>query len=155
MPGTAQHDSSIAGAPAWGYVAGDAQNHRALTDANGGVTRRVEYDAFGQQLAASGTATSEFGYGGEQQDSETGLINLRARYYDPALGRFISRDSHPGESSSPHSLYETRGGSQETMVPVGGLVRGVGTRRSRRTLSGGAFPIWRAWWARPGSNRRP
>jgi RHS repeat-associated protein len=33
---------------------------------------------------------------GEQQDPETGLIYLRARYYEPETGRFLNRDPHPG-----------------------------------------------------------
>jgi RHS repeat-associated protein len=46
---------------------------------------------------------SPFGYGGEQRDDETGLVNLRSRYYDPALGRFLSRDSLPGVTTLPQS----------------------------------------------------
>src|SRR5207249_2116528 len=33
-----------------------------------------------------------FGYTGEQADSETGLVYLRARHYDPATGRFLQQD---------------------------------------------------------------
>lgn len=34
-----------------------------------------------------------FRYCGEYLDIETGYIYLRARYYDPSIGRFISEDS--------------------------------------------------------------
>jgi RHS repeat-associated protein len=37
-------------------------------------------------------------------DSETGLYYLRARYYDPNIGRFISEDSYWGEDENPLSL---------------------------------------------------
>ena len=33
-------------------------------------------------------------YCGEYYDEETGFIYLRARYYDPSIGRFISKDPH-------------------------------------------------------------
>ena len=45
-----------------------------------------------------------FRYCGEYYDSESGTIYLRARYYDPAIGRFISRDSVTGENTDPLSL---------------------------------------------------
>ncbi|MBQ8526257.1 MAG: hypothetical protein IJ460_06050 [Clostridia bacterium] len=31
-------------------------------------------------------------YAGEYYDDELGMYYLRARYYDPQIGRFISRD---------------------------------------------------------------
>ena len=37
-------------------------------------------------------------------DAETGTIYLRARYYNPTTGRFISRDSFAGRNSDPLSL---------------------------------------------------
>ncbi|MDF2804183.1 MAG: hypothetical protein K0S61_4088, partial [Anaerocolumna sp.] len=43
-------------------------------------------------------------YAGEVYDEETGLYYLRARYYDPALGRFINEDSVEGQVNNPLSL---------------------------------------------------
>jgi len=37
-------------------------------------------------------------------EAEPGLVFLRARYYDPQLGRFIQRDSRQGLASRPESL---------------------------------------------------
>ncbi len=45
-----------------------------------------------------------FRYCGEYFDKETGTIYLRARYYNPAIGRFITEDSYLGESNDPLSL---------------------------------------------------
>ena len=36
--------------------------------------------------------TTPFGYRGEYTDAETGYVYLRARYYDPEMGRFLSED---------------------------------------------------------------
>ena len=47
-------------------------------------------------------ATTEWSFSGEQNDP-TGLEFLRARYYEPALGRFLSRDPFTGLSVSPLS----------------------------------------------------
>ena len=45
-----------------------------------------------------------FRYCGEYFDKETGTIYLRARYYDPRIGRFITEDSYWGKDSDPLSL---------------------------------------------------
>jgi Predicted transcriptional regulators len=41
---------------------------------------------------------------GEYYDKETGTIYLRARYYDPEIGRFVTEDSYWGEANDPLSL---------------------------------------------------
>ncbi len=38
-------------------------------------------------------------------DKETEEVYLRARYYQPAVGRFLTRDSYTGESDEPESLH--------------------------------------------------
>jgi RHS repeat-associated protein len=45
-------------------------------------------------------------YRGEQWDSDLGLYYLRARYYNPATGRFMSRDPYDGNEISPISLHK-------------------------------------------------
>ncbi len=54
-------------------------------------------------MAASGLGGGSYGYAGEWTDS-SGLQYLRARYYSPATGRFISKDPFPGLQSQPASL---------------------------------------------------
>jgi RHS repeat-associated protein len=44
------------------------------------------------------------GFTGELQDGQTGLVYLRARWYDPAQGRFLQRDSFTGGPTRPQSL---------------------------------------------------
>ena len=48
-------------------------------------------DASGNPLSAP-PGGSPFGYTGRQWDAKAGLYNYRARYYDPALGVFLSMD---------------------------------------------------------------
>lgn len=38
-------------------------------------------------------------------DKETEEVYLRARYYQPAMGRFLTRDTYTGESDDPESLH--------------------------------------------------
>ena len=54
-----------------------------------GTAEKFNYRAYG--IGIVGTP-DPFGYCGEYTDSETGLIYLRNRYYDPELGRFINVD---------------------------------------------------------------
>jgi RHS repeat-associated protein len=83
-----------------------AGNVRFLSNAAGAVTDTYEYDAFGNQIYRSGTTPNNFLYRGEQFDSDLGLYYLRARYYNPATGRFLSRDPEEGVSTDPASLHK-------------------------------------------------
>jgi RHS repeat-associated protein len=55
------------------------------------------YDAFGALRTQAGASANPFRFTGEQHDSGAGrgLYYLRARHYDPALGRFVSKDPLP------------------------------------------------------------
>ncbi len=65
----------------------------ALLDASGDVTKRYDYDAFGNQLNyLYPEDTNPFRYCGEYFDKETSTIYLRARYYNPTIGRFSTVD---------------------------------------------------------------
>jgi RHS repeat-associated protein len=75
-----------------------------LTGSDGSVTKRYEYDTFGNEKNIDATDTNVFGYCSEYFDKETGTIYLRARYYDTAIGRFISEDSYWGKDRDPLSL---------------------------------------------------
>ena len=59
------------------------------------------YDAYGSLLF--GTPTSSFGYGGQYLDAATGLSDMRARYYDPATGEFMSVDPDVSQTDRPYA----------------------------------------------------
>ena len=59
------------------------------------------YTAFGEQMGAQ--KVSGFAYNAEAYDAATGMINLRARQYEPTIGRFEQKD--PGKKSSNEMLY--------------------------------------------------
>jgi RHS repeat-associated protein len=65
-----------------------------LTNNSGTVTKDYTFDAFGVEATPDNTDINPFRYAGEYTDKETGSIYLRARYYDPTIGRFMSPDSH-------------------------------------------------------------
>ncbi|MDO8616277.1 MAG: RHS repeat-associated core domain-containing protein [Dehalococcoidia bacterium] len=60
------------------------------------MTDTYSYDVFGAVRSHGGSSTNYWQFAGEQTDSPSGLQYLRARYYDPATGRFMTRDPLPG-----------------------------------------------------------
>ena len=86
------------------WFLGDALGSvRQVVDDNGDVLLSRDYSPFGQLLSESGTGSSGYGYTGEQVGA--GLVFLRARYYSPSLGRFISVDPFPGYARVPQTLH--------------------------------------------------
>ncbi len=75
------------------YVTDGHGDVKKLVSSSGAVVADYTYDAFGNQTEASGD-TNPFRYSGEYYDAETGLIYLRARYYDSGVGGFTSEDTH-------------------------------------------------------------
>ncbi|MCG2711361.1 MAG: DUF6531 domain-containing protein [Candidatus Omnitrophica bacterium] len=72
----------------------------ALTDASGIVVESYEYDVYGNTtikdvndvVLSESAIGNSYGFTGRRLDTETGLYYYRARYYDPALGRFLQTD---------------------------------------------------------------
>ena len=65
-----------------------------LANSSGSSVKSYDYDAFGNEKSPSASDRNPFRYCGEYWDTETGTYYLRARYYDPLIGRFTQQDSH-------------------------------------------------------------
>ena len=87
----------------YGYDGGGSV--RALANAAGAVTDTYEYDGFGNGVSTSGSTPNNYLYRGEQYDPDLGLYYLRARYYNPLTGRFMSRDPEDPKPIDP-SQYQ-------------------------------------------------
>ena len=66
-----------------------------------GATVTYEYDAYGNSVSTSGSTPNNYLYRGEQFDPDLGLYYLRARYYNPLTGRFMSRDPEDSKPIDP------------------------------------------------------
>jgi RHS repeat-associated protein len=80
-----------------------------MTDDTGAVAASYDTDAFGNVLSASfpggsAAAANPFVFAAREYDAKLKLYYLRARYYDPALGRFLTPDPTPGALGRPESL---------------------------------------------------
>ncbi|CAG0981385.1 partial tRNA nuclease WapA, partial [Anaerolineae bacterium] len=96
--------AQVRGGTANYYLQDGQGSTRALTNATGDITDTYNYLAYGQVYSQTGTTTNSYLYTGQQFDSATGLYDLRARYYDPGLGRFVSRDTYPINYRNPIEL---------------------------------------------------
>jgi len=119
---------------------------RQLTNSAGAVTDTFTYDAWGNTIAKSGSTPNNYLYRGEQYDPDLGLYYLRARYYNPAAGRFLSRDPDDGKLADPASLHKylyANGDPANRMDPNGRealleyVVKVVGkcTQQSKESIS--------------------
>ena len=74
------------------YVHHDQQGStRLLTGSTGTVTGKCTYAAYGTPTC-EGASTTPLGYDGQYTSSDTGLIYMRARTYDPATAQFLTTD---------------------------------------------------------------
>ena len=74
------------------------------TDAAGDVVARRRYHPYGEERYVAGDVQTDFGYTGQRDVPGTGLMYYHARYYHPALGRFVSADTIVPEPGNPQSL---------------------------------------------------
>ena len=76
---------------------------RQVTDPTGAITLVRAYSPYGEATQSLGDFATPYSFTGELTDP-SGLVFLRARFYDPATGRFASRDTWQGEYQNPLSL---------------------------------------------------
>jgi RHS repeat-associated protein len=81
------------------YIHSDHQgSSQVITNETGELVHVQRFDAFGKSIAPANDSTDaatrniRAGYTGHETDSETGLVNMRGRIYDPRLGRFMQAD---------------------------------------------------------------
>jgi RHS repeat-associated protein len=91
-----------------------------LLDGNGAIVSHITYDSFGRVISNTGNIDFRYGYTGRESDAETGLDYYRARYYDSAVGGFISEDPI-GFSAGDRNLRRYVGNSPTNFVDPSGL----------------------------------
>jgi RHS repeat-associated protein len=75
------------------YLHHDQQGStRLLTGSTGKTEGAYTYTPYGAVQEHTGTATTPLGYDAQYTSSDTGLIYLRARVYDPATAQFLTVD---------------------------------------------------------------
>ncbi len=95
-----------------GYFHTDRQGSiLGLTNTLGDLIGQRRFDPFGQPLhdpfqPGNALAAHTYGYTGHIQDASTSLTYMKARYYAPELGVFLSNDPAQGRLSDPRSRHK-------------------------------------------------
>ena len=94
---------SPSGAPLF-YSHDQLGSTRLVTNASGTTQATYTFDPYGNLTASTnpGSITNPLRYGGQYTDAESGLVYLRARYYDPGTGQFITGDPAVASTLSPY-----------------------------------------------------
>jgi len=102
---------------AWNYSLPDGTNTpRQLSDLSGDITLTSRYTPWGDTLELNGNGNLTFGYFGGVMDAATGLLYVgNGQYYDPATGRFLTRNVNPN-STNPYTPWN----------PIGAIVGPLG-----------------------------
>jgi RHS repeat-associated protein len=92
---------------AWGqqnyyYIYDGLGSIVALVNESGQIIENYAYDEWGVP-AGIPSGLNTFGFAGEDYDPVTGLVFLRARYYKPDIGRFVTQDEVVGAQTDPLS----------------------------------------------------
>jgi len=63
-----------------------------ITDINGNVVNSYDYDDYGNIISQTENITNDYTYTGKELDKDSGLYYYGARYYDPEIGRWLTKD---------------------------------------------------------------
>jgi RHS repeat-associated protein len=96
--------AQVKGADTYYYHTDHLESSTVITDQDGNKVEELLYYPFGERLSDTGSANVKYKYAGHEFDSETELIYMGARYYDPKLARFISADTIVPLPFYPQSL---------------------------------------------------
>jgi RHS repeat-associated protein len=105
---------------AW-YLKDNLVSVRDLTDSSGNLIDHRDYDSFGNLIAETHPSVGDrYGWTGREFDVETDLQYNRARYYDPATGRWLSQDPL-GFDAGDSNLYRYVSNQPTTQEDPSGL----------------------------------
>jgi RHS repeat-associated protein len=92
---------------------------RLLTNSSGEATGTFSYGAYGAVTGQTGTSKTDLGYAGQFTLGQSGLVYLRARFYDPGTGQFMTRDPLQALTREP---YVYAGDSPVARIDPSGLI---------------------------------
>ena len=113
------------------YHQDEQLNTTLISDEKAAIRNHYQYDAFGAGLEASEALSNRIRYTGQQYDEQTEQYYLRARYYNPVLGRFMQEDVYQGDGLNLYAycannpvVYYDPSGYSNTNVNTSGCAGG-------------------------------
>lgn len=124
--GEQRNSGTINGTKAY-YMYDGRGSVASMTGNSGGNVVSYSYDAYGVTAKSNNTLNNPYQYNAEYTDSSTGNQYLRARYYDPSSGRFLTKDTYLGETNDPLSrnLYAYVRNNPVNMIDPSGHLLGL------------------------------
>ena len=116
----------------YSYITDEQGSIRYILNTDRQIETYQEYSAFGERIVSEG-AFSRLGYNSQTEDGLTGLTYLRARYYNPATGRFTQEDVIYDDGfnlyaycdSNPVIYCDPSGFTKVNAFNVGGNIKGA------------------------------
>ena len=132
--------SQTSGANTYYYLSDGLGSTMKTVDATGTVVNGYTYDVYGKKTSSTGSQANEFDFAGQQTDA-TGLQYLRARYYDPATGAFLSRDPMAASPGWGGNSYSYASGNPVNATDPSGLAPfwNEATQRTEDDAQAGIF----------------
>jgi RHS repeat-associated protein len=121
-----------------------------IVDSSGSLVGETRYKAWGETRYASGDSITNFGYTGQRQESDLGFYYYKARWYDPALGRFLQADTIVPEPGNPMALdrYGYGGNNPIRFIdPTGHFDEAAIWRYLVQQYGDSAYRYWVKWKA--------
>jgi RHS repeat-associated protein len=106
----------------YSYMYDGKGNVMGLIDSAEAVQASYRYDVFGNLKEKTGTLDQPFQFSTKRYDELTGLSNYGFRFYNPAIGRWMTRD--PLGESGGINLYGFVGNNPINFVDPYGLAKG-------------------------------
>jgi RHS repeat-associated protein len=106
------------GTAAW-YLTDRLGSVRDLTDNTGAVQDQITYDGFGNATETNSSFGDRYKFTGRETDSESGLQYNRDRFYDPKVGRWLSRDQLGFGAGDPNVYRYVRNDPLGAVDPTG------------------------------------
>lgn len=111
-----------------------------IMDREQNIRKRYRYDAFGRVLEEKGDIENRLTYTGQMYDGATGQYYLRARFYNPSVGRFLQEDVYRGDglnlytycANNPVMYYDPSG--YMGLCPVDVMAPGVLTEDEKKRM---------------------
>jgi RHS repeat-associated protein len=100
---------------------------RLVTDGSKNILFSDNYQPYGQDNGTP-TGSQTYKFTGKPYSISTGLYYYYHRWYDPSIGRFISKDPFPGFASNPETLnpYVYVADTPTTLTDRTGMFQGSG-----------------------------